>query len=115
LNQGNILENVEPRLYEKNLEQLHIQENSLMQIYSYFLAENSIIFGQIKRKIQKLSQDEKINILKELENIEIDKKDETVFGLFVNLLEYHIGKSAGDVSLVKNEDGSIGKIFKPNK
>ena len=113
LNQGNILENVEPRLYEKKLESLHIHENTMMQIYSYFLTENSIIFGQIKRNIHKLSQDEKIDILKDLESLEIDKKDKTVFGLFVGLLEYHIGKSAGDVTLVKNEDGSIGKIFKP--
>ncbi len=113
LNQGNILENVEPILYDMKLESLHIQENSLMQIYSYFLTENSILFGQIKRNIQKLFQDEKINILKDLERLEIDKKDESVFGLFVGLLEYHIGKSAGDVTLIKNEDGSIGKIFKP--
>ena len=113
LNQGNILENVEPILYDTKLESLHIQENSLMQIYSYFLTENSILFGQIKRNIQKLFQDEKINILKDLERLEIDKKDESVFGLFVGLLEYHIGKSAGDVTLIKNEDGSIGKIFKP--
>lgn len=113
LNQFNAFENIHPRLYSKDTKRLFIQENSLMQIYSYFLTENSIIFGQIKRNIQKLSQDEKTNILKDLESLEIDKKDETVFGLFVGLLEYHIGKSAGDVTLIKNEDGSIGKIFKP--
>lgn len=113
LNHGNIFENEEPRLYEKRYGVLYIQENSLMQIYSYFLTENSILFGQIKRNIQKLSPNEKINILKDLESLEIDKNDETVFGLFVGLLEYHIGKSAGDVTLIKKEDGSIGKIFKP--
>lgn len=101
LNQFNAFENVHPRLYCKDTKKLLIQENSLMQIYSYFLTENSILFGQIKRNIQKLSQDEKTNILKDLESLEIDKKDETVFGLFVGLLEYHIGKSAGDVTLVE--------------
>lgn len=113
LNLGNMFNHIEPRLYEKKLESLEIHENSLMQIYSYFLTENSIIFGQIKRNIQKLSQDEKINILKDFESLEIDKKDETVFGLFVGLLEYHIGKSSGDVILHKNEDGSIDKEFVP--
>lgn len=113
LNQGNILENVETRLYEKKLESLHIQENNLMQIYSYFLTENSIIFGQIKRNIQKLSQDEKINLLNDLNDLEIAENDIPAFGLFANLLAYHIGKSAGDVTLHKNEDGSINQEFVP--
>lgn len=111
LNQGNILENVETRLYEKKLESLHIQENNLMQIYSYFLTENSIIFGQIKRNIQKLSQDEKINLLNDLNDLEIAENDIPAFGLFANLLAYHIGKSAGDVTLHKNEDGTVEQRF----
>lgn len=93
LNQGNILENVEPRLYERKLELLHIQENSLSEIYSYFVTENSIVFGQIKRNINRLSQVEKINILNELE---VEEKDEPAFGSFLNLLAFHIGKSVGE-------------------
>lgn len=74
------------------------------------MTENSIIFGQIKRNIKRLSQDEKINILIENNELEIDAP---VFGLFANLLAYHIGKSAGDVILHKNEDGSIAQEFVP--
>lgn len=105
------MENVESRLYERKLESLHIQENSLKQIYNYFTNENSIVFGQIKRNINRLSPDEKIKLLIEKNELETDKDEEVIFS---NLLAYNIGKSVGDVTLVKNEDGSICKIFKPN-
>lgn len=110
LNQENTLDNVEPRLYDKKLESLHIQENSLIEIYNYFTNENSIVFGQIKRNINRLSTDEKIKLLIEKNEVETDKDEEVIFS---NLLAYNIGKSVGDVTLVKNEDSSIGKIFKP--
>lgn len=113
LNQFNAFDEANTRLYYKESQHLLIQENSLMMLYRYFLTENSILFGQIKRNIKRLSQDEKLYILKDLESLQIDKNDETVFGLFVNLLAYHIGKSAGDVTLHKNEDGTIEQRFVP--
>lgn len=113
LNQYNAFDEDNIRLYFKDSKHLLIQENSLMMFYRYFLTENSILFGQIKRNIKRLSQDEKLYILKDLESLKIDKNDETVFGLFVNLLAYHIGKSAGDVTLHKNEDGTIEQRFVP--
>lgn len=105
--------NKEPRAYYKILEQLQINENSLIGNYRYFLTENSIVFGQIKKNISILSQDRKINLLNDLNDLEINENDAPAFGLFANLLSYHLGKSAGDVTLHKNEDGTIEQRFVP--
>lgn len=86
LNQFNTFDEANTRLYYKESQHLLIQENSLMMLYSYFLTENSILFGQIKRNIKRLSQEKQLYILKDLESLEIDKKDETVFGLFVQII-----------------------------
>ncbi|MFX4240221.1 hypothetical protein ACOL3H_06945 [Aliarcobacter butzleri] len=104
-----------PILYYKIMERLEIYENSLMGYYRYFLTENSIVFGQIKRNISIMSQDRKISLLNDLNHLEIDENDAPAFGLFANLLAYHIGKSAGDVTLHKNDDGTIGQKFEEHK
>lgn len=96
--------NNERILYYKIMEQLEIYENSLMAYYRYFLTENSIVFGQIKRNISIMSQDRKISLLNDLNHLEIDENDAPAFGLFVNLLAYHIGKSVGNLTLHKNYD-----------
>lgn len=105
----------EPILYYKTMERLEIYENSLMGYYRYFLTENSIVFGQIKRNISIMSQDRKISLLNDLNHLEIEENDAPVFGLFANLLAYHIGKSAGDVTLHKNVDGTIEQRFEEHK
>lgn len=95
--QSDILKNIEPRLYEK-LDKLHIQENSLKEIYKYFITDNSIVFELIKTNIKSLSKDEKLNILIDKNEIE-NNDDEHELVTFSNLLAYHIGKSVDDETI----------------